>query len=341
MKSILKQVVGIDVGSQELVLALGSLFSSLHTEIKAAKAFRNSEKGFNELLEWVEKLKDQEAPLWFVMEATGVYHEKLAYFLNSKGYKLSIVLPNKISNYMRTLETRTITDKTCAEAITRFGLERAVREWQKPNPTFKKIRQLTREREQIIAERTIVKNQKHAEEAEAHPSQSSIKRMEARIRLLVNQEKEIKREISKLIAKDEATSRIVKLLCSIPGIAELTAATIVGETNGFELIQSRRQLAGYVGLDVREKQSGISVKGKACISKKGNKYLRKAMYLPALCAIRFDTNFKNHFARLVSRHGIKMKAVVAVERKLLELAYTLYKNNKRYQPNYSSNAEAA
>ena len=50
--------------------------------------------------------------LRYVMEATGVYHESLAYFLEEKGYEVSIVLPNKISNYFRTLEIKTITDKT-------------------------------------------------------------------------------------------------------------------------------------------------------------------------------------------------------------------------------------
>ncbi len=93
-------------------------------------------------------------------------------------------------------------------------------------------------------------------------------------------------------------------------------------------------MTSYAGLDVREKQSGTSVKGKPRISKKGNKYLRKAMHLPALSAIRHDQRFKAIFTRLVSKHGIKMKAAVAVQRKLLELIYILYKNNTPYNQEY-------
>ena len=93
-------------------------------------------------------------------------------------------------------------------------------------------------------------------------------------------------------------------------------------------------MASYAGLDVKEKQSGTSVKGKPRISKKGNRYLRKAMHLPALAAIRHDERFKAIFARLVGKHGIKMKAAVAVQRKLLEMIYTLYKTNKIYDPHY-------
>lgn len=124
------------------------------------------------------------------------------------------------------------------------------------------------------------------------------------------------------------------MICSIPGISLLTAAIILGETNGFELIRNKRQLASYAGFDVKEKESGTSVKKKPKISKKGNRHLRKALHLPALCAIKYDERFKAIFARLVAKHGIKMKAAVAVQRKLLEMAYTMYKTNNKYDKNY-------
>ena len=85
---------------------------------------------------------------------------------------------------------------------------------------------------------------------------------------------------------------------------------------------------------MREKQSGTSVNGKPKISKKGNRYLRKAMHLPALVSIRFNEQAKNTFTRLVEKHGIKMKAAVAIQRKLLELMYTLFKTNSRYNKNF-------
>ncbi len=334
MKSILKQIVGIDVAQKELVVSIGRLLADLSIEIYASKTFANTEKGFSALLLWVKKSTQEDIFLGFVMEATGVYHEKFAYFLEEKGFEISIVLPNKISNYIRTLNIKTVTDKTCAEAITRFGLERKLDSWRKPKTIFRNMRQLTRERDQIVEERTMAKNQLHAEETEAFPNRNSIKRLKARIILLNKQEKEIKTEISALIAADLDIKRIVLLLCTIPGIAELTASIILAETNGFELIRSRRQLTSYAGLDVREKQSGTSIKGKAKISKKGNKHLRKAMHLPALSAIRWDGRFKAVFTRLVSKHGIKMQAAVAVQRKLLEMAYTVFKTNKKYDKEY-------
>ena len=279
-------------------------------------------------------MTDPEADLRYVMEATGVYHESLAYYLSDRGYKQSVVLPNKISNYFRTLEVKTITDKTASQAIARFGLERKLDDWVRPKPVFKTLKQLTRERGQLVEERTMVKNQLHAEQAEAEPGDSSIQRMKKRITLLDKQEVEIKKEIQALVSKDEPTNSMVKTICTIPGIGLLTAVTVLAETNGFELIRNKRQLTSYAGLDVKEKQSGTSVKGKPRISKRGNKYLRKAMHLPALAAIRHEEHYRDLFARLVSRHGIKMKAAVAVQRKLLELIYTLYKTNTAYGRQY-------
>ena len=60
------------------------------------------------------------------------------------------------------------------------------------------------------------------------------------------------------------------------------------------------------------------------------------MHLPALAAIRHEERFKTVFARLVSKHGIKMKAAVAVQRKLLEMIYTVYSKNTAYNKNYLS-----
>jgi transposase len=282
----------------------------------------------------VKKYQDASIPVRYVMEATGVYHEEFAYSLVDEGKEVSIVLPNKISNYFRTLEVKTITDKTSAEAIMRFGLERKLDSWRRPNATFRKLRHLTRERDQIVEERTSVKNQLHAEGAGYDPHPGSLKRMKKREQLLDAQEKEIKADIASIVKNDDQLQALIIILTTIPGVGVLTAVTVLAETNGFDLIRNKRQLTSYAGLDVREKQSGTSIRGKASISKRGNRSLRKAMYFPALTAIRGDGRFKTIYANLVAKHGIKMKAAVAVQRKILELMYTLYRNNAVYDDNY-------
>jgi transposase len=331
---VLKQVLGIDVAQKELVVTLGKMYDDFKIELCAYNVFKNTEKGFLALSQWVEKLTDTEIKVRYVMEATGVYHQKFAYYLEEKAEDLSIILPNKISNYLRTLETKTITDKTCSEAIARFGLERKLDNWKKPKDIYRVLKQLTRERRQITDERTIVKNQLHAEEAEAIPHFKSIERLKKRINFLNTLEKEIKDEIKDSIKGHDQLIIDISNICTIPGVSILTAATVIGETNGFELIRSKKQLTSYAGLDVKEKLSGTSVKGKPTISKRGNRYLRSCLHLPALSTIKWDDNFRNQYVRIVSKHGIKMKGCVAVQRKLLELIYILYKNKTVYDKEY-------
>lgn len=330
----LKQVVGIDVAQKELVVTLGKMFEDLSVELYAYKVFKNTEKGFVGLTNWVKKLTKEDIKVLYVMEATGVYHQKFAYYLDKNSFEVAIVLPNKISNYIRTLDIKTITDKTCSQAIARFGLERKLDLWKRPKSVYKNLQQLTRERDQIVSERVTAKNQLHAEISEAEPNEKSLKRIKARIRLLNTQEKEIKSDINEIIKSNESLKKEIDIICTLPGVGELTAVIVLAETNGFELIRNKRQLSSYAGLDVREKQSGTSVKGKPRISKKGNRSLRKSMHFPALSAVKWDENFKDLYVRLVSKHGIKMKALVAVQRKLLEMIYTLYKNQKSYDKDY-------
>ncbi len=79
-KKLLKQVVGIDVAQKELVVSLGNMDQEATTNIYAYKTFSNNEKGFIALVLWVSKQTREDAPLRYVMEATGVYHEAVAYF---------------------------------------------------------------------------------------------------------------------------------------------------------------------------------------------------------------------------------------------------------------------
>src|SRR5688500_15318588 len=96
---ILKQVLGTDVAQKELVVSLGRLLEDLTVEIYASKVFPNNPKGFALLLSWVKQLTDPNIAVRFVMEATGVYHESLAYFQTEQSEEVSIVLPNKTSNH--------------------------------------------------------------------------------------------------------------------------------------------------------------------------------------------------------------------------------------------------
>ncbi len=337
---ILKQVLGVDVAQKELVVTLGRLNEDLSYELYSYSVFMNTEKGFDTLLKWLKNNVDQTQSTRIVMEATGVYHQKFAHFMLENQFKVSIVLPNKISNYMRTLAIKTVTDKTCSEAIARFGLERNLDDWNKPVDAYRTLKQLTRERDQIVDDRTMTKNRLHAEQCEFSPNQNTIKRLEDLINFLNQQEKQIKKEINEILNENKQVKEKVELMSSIPGIGKLTAVIILSETNGFELIRNKKQLTSYAGLDVKEKISGTSVRGKSKISKKGNRHIRKSLFLPSFSAVKYNPVHKEVYARLVGYHGIKMKSLIAIQRKILELSYVLVKNNTKFDPLYETKKRA-
>ena len=335
-----KQVVAIDVANLEIV-CLFATQSDLRSEtLKDRRTFPNNSIGFTKLYEWSKKLSEKNVSLDFIFEATGIYHEKLAHWLNSKRQNVSIILPTTIANYAKTLNQKTITDKKSADVIAYYGLRHVVEYWKPADPIFRQMKQLTRERDQIIAERTMVKNQLHAEKKEAIPLKNSIKRMENRINFLKKQEKAIETELKNLIKAHDVINTSVKRIMTIPGIGLITAAVVLAETNGFELIKNRKQIASYAGLDVVLKQSGTSVNRKPKISKKGNKYLRKAFHLPAFAAVMHNGAFREKYDRHLSKHGIKMKAYVPIQRKLLELCYTLDKCQSDFDDEYHLKGKA-
>jgi len=334
MNQITKQCVGIDCSKDELVSCLASLMQDMEIKQQVRKVFSNDPAGISRLVNWAKKHSDESLPLSFIVEATGVYHEKLAEHLFDQGFHISVVLPRRVHAFTKSLQTKTITDSTASQAIAQFGLLKKLDKWHKPNKVYRLLRNLTREREQLLQQRTTAKNQLHAEQNGAWADQNALKRLKKRIRFYDEQMGQVEADINWAISQDKSLKERLEKVQTIKGVSLITAVTIVAETDGFNLIRNSRQLVSYAGLDVIQKQSGTSVRGKPRISHRGNRHIRRALYLPALSAIRHDPFSKQHYHRLVSRHGVKMKAAVSVQRKLLILMYILWKNQSVYDPHY-------
>ncbi|EKE02256.1 MAG: pilin gene inverting protein [uncultured bacterium] len=125
----------------------------------------------------------------------------------------------------------------------------------------------------------------------------------------------------------------VKLLKSIKGIADRTAWQILSELHFGNTICAKAQVA-HSGLAPRQFQSGSSVNGKPRICKTGNRNLRKALYMPAMCALRHNRQLSEFYHRLLSKGKLKMVALVAVMRKLLVLAIGILNNDKPFDENW-------
>lgn len=331
---VVKQNVGIDISKDDFKVCLYQRLEDQTKRIKASKSFKNTLAGFTAFVEWVMKKRATEVELNFTIEATGVYYEQLTYFLTDNSFSVSVVLPNKSKAYADSLNLKTRTDKTEAQMLGQMGLERDLDKWQAPSANIRTLKQLTRDRVNLLEEKTALKNKEHALDHSHQPDTRVLKRINQRIKLVEKQIKQVEKEISQLIQKDALLEKKILNICQAKGLAELTVATVIAETNGFTLFTAREQVVSYAGYDITFKESGSSVKTKGRISKKGNRYIRRALYFPAFTIIKYEENFKQLYDRVYDRTKIKMKAGVAVQRKILLLIYALYKNDQPYDPNY-------
>jgi transposase len=120
------------------------------------------------------------------------------------------------------------------------------------------------------------------------------------------------------------------LLQSTPGIGAISALQLLGELVLIPGNCDVRQWVAYAGLDPRQHESGTSVHQKARISKVGNRHIRRALYMPALTAVRFAPHLRAFYLHLQARGKCKMVALVAVMQKLLHAIFGMFKHDASF-----------
>jgi len=137
-------------------------------------------------------------------------------------------------------------------------------------------------------------------------------------------------EALKIIERDPDLNLRYQLLRSAKGIGPVSAIQILAELGVVSEGLDVRQYVAYAGLDPREHSSGTSVHKKVRISKAGNAHLRRALYMPALVAIRHQPNLRAFYRHLRDGGKLKMVALVAVMRKLLHAIYGMFKHHQPF-----------
>lgn len=326
-----KQVVGVDISKGTFdVKFLALPTDSERFKIRGSRKFSNSPKGFTAFRSWIDKKAEAGREVIIAMEATGVYHEPLAYFMFERAYRVTILLPNRVKAFARSHNQFSKTDEIDALLIARMAMERALSFWKPANKSTRQLRHLGRERQSLMRDRLRHRNQIHALENSHDKWARSIRRHRVAINLIDRQVRAIEEEVKALRKQDDQLNQALGILESIPQVGLVTAATVLAETSNFELFDSRSQVIKYAGMDIIERQSGSSINGKARLSKRGNSYLRGALHMPAIGLLNRPGPFQEAYLRVLQRTNCKMKAVVAVQRKLLVIMYALTKSGKPY-----------
>jgi len=335
MEQIVKKNAGLDISMDTFWATITVLNVDYEIKHVKSKEFKNNEKGFKEMYQWQKDVYPELQECHYTMEATGVYYEQIAYYLYQQRCPVHVVLPNKAKKFAESLDIKSKTDKLDSKALGRLGVERKLRDWQPSEPIYKELKELTRERGRLIKICTQFKNNLHSLTHSYQPNKKSLKRLKSLINLMDKHVLAIEKEFKEKAKQDINIKAKLDILTSIPGVGEVTALIVMAETNGFALMQNSRQLCSYAGLDVRECESG-KWKGKSKISKKGNSHIRAALYFPALTSIKYSTQHKLFYERIIKEKKKSKIGITAVSRKLLVLMYSLWKNDTMYIDNYQS-----
>ena len=331
---LIKQVIGIDISMDSFVSRVGTIATDQQTDISSFKEIKNNINGFRQLYKHAQQQQIDGVPQYFLMEATGVYYEGLAYFLKAQGARVIVVLPNKAKHFAKTLTIKSKTDPIDAHMLTQMGLEKRLSEWEPPSELMKELKLLTREHLSLKELKTDAKNRIHAKTHSFKPGKDTVRRLRREIKLYETLIKEVELSIRSLLQSDLQMWVKIQNILRVNGVGLMTVAKVLAETNAFALIRNGKQLTSYAGLDVVFNESGKH-QGKTRISRKGNSHLRQSVYMPAISAIKSNQNLKSYYDRIIEKGKPKKVGVIAVARKLLLLIYFLWTNETEYDPAYA------
>jgi transposase len=309
--------VGIDISKSYFdisVLSTGKIVQSAR--------FNNDEAGF-------VQLKTVLPPsAHCIMEATGPYYLRLACWLHTKGFIVSVVNPLVIRRFSQMQLRRVKTDKADAVIIAEYGCSQQPKAWSPPAQYIVKLQQLDAIKERVIIQLNMLGNQMEAFSATAM--------MDKEVKIIL--QRMIAQQQKNLQQLEEKTQKIIKEyhqqmlsnLTSIPGIANKTASVLITVTGGFTKFQSAKQVCAYIGMSPRIYESGSSIKGKGRICKLGMSRVRALLYICAWSAKRHNKACAELYERLLAKGKAKKLALVAVANKLLRQAFAIATTNKPY-----------
>lgn len=328
--------IGIDCGCKHLQCSISRCDQDNIKEL-SNKKFANTLAGFKEIERW---MRNTVGILGFeivmLVEVTGVYHEQLLSYFHNKNYHISVMMGGRVKNYFKFKGYESKTDKEDARGLSMMICEHRIARWKPLNKEILEIRTLMRLRKAMLEDKSKLSNRLHALTKSTAPAAYAKKSLRSSIDYNAKKIKKIEIQVKSLVNNNEEMSRKIKKIVSTPSLGFNTVVTVIAETNGFEFFNSTKQLESYAGFNVVENKSGI-YEGKSKISKMGNRYLRTALFMSSLTIVKHRyTPFYELYYRINQRNGwtIKGKGLVAVQRKLLVLIFTLWKNDTEFDADY-------
>jgi len=317
----LTHVLGIDVAKKTFQVALASVEEPGKT---IDHNFDNTAKGHRALLSWLRK-RCKTVELHACMEATGPCGDELATFLDTHIARLSVEQPRRIKGYANCRMMRSKSDPADARMIAHYCATQKPRAWKRPGGGQLRLRAASRRRDSLIGQLHAEKNRlgQTSDPFVCKDIRTHLRHLEVRIAVL-------EKEIRAIIKSDEKLATALDLLTSIGGIGITSASIILAEIPDVANLDDARQLAAYAGVTPRHHQSGTSGSTHTPMSKNGSARLRKALFYPAMSALRFNPVCQTFGQRLLAKGKKKIVVIGAVMTKLMHLIFGVLKSGKPF-----------
>ncbi|VAW47465.1 Mobile element protein [hydrothermal vent metagenome] len=318
--------IGIDIAKDKFDLLWLRDPKSLKVK---TKIFKNTQADFEHLKNWLEKnITTELADIYVCMEATGIYHESLAYALYAMGVKVSVINPAFVKNFAKGLGVRSKTDKKDSFVLARYCVMTNPGPW-KPEPEhIREIKALLARLEAL--EKDLQRECNRLEKVQiSHASKTVITSIELMIKCLEAERDSIEKKIDEHIDQRPDLKQDRIYLNSIPGIGSVLSREMLSLLRSRDFSKAS-QSAAFVGLAPRLWESG-KLKGRTTLCKNGPGRIRAKLYMAAIVAKQYNPDVKALYDRLVAAGKTKMQALGAAMRKLVHICFGVLKHQCKYQ----------
>ena len=264
------------------------------------------------------------------LESTGTYGLALAEFLVGQGHVVSVVNPACVKAFADSELSRAKTDRVDAKLIARFCAAMRPARWHPPAPEVRQLQGLVRRLESVQQ----MLQQERTRLGVPGTSAAVQASLERTVEVLEQELGRLRAQIRDHVDRHPELKRQEELLSSIPGIGEATAQRLLSEMSALPFSRAR-EVAAYAGLVPSPRESGTSVRGRGRLSKRGNARLRRALYWPAIVAMRHNPVLRTFADRLLAAGKPKLVVIAAVMRKLLHLAFGVLKHRRPFDPHWT------
>ena len=325
--------VGVDVARACLVAAVW-----LQGQPLRLKDCPNTPLGFQALARQLNQLQQPSGAtsIHVILEPTGGYELALAAFALQQGWSISRPNPAQVREWARGRGYRAKTDRVDARMLAHYGAEVQPPLWQPLPAEVNELELLLRRKEDLEQLLRQEKNRQHALGQRPGVPAAVGKSLERVIGALEQELDELEQTIKRHLGQHAELRRLAKRLRSVPGIGVKNVLwVLVVLTHWHTLTEGQgdsKGLVAYCGLDPQPFASGSSVHKRASISRKGNRMMRRRLFLGALGGVRGKNVLRTFYQRLVGRGKPKKAALIAAARKILVWAWAVFRDQTTFDP---------